>query len=77
MFVVGAVLKLFLYPSILLMLDSRSAYIIDDVLRDFRYLLNANISVSLEGITTPQTSLFHKSLYFHTLFCVLQVCFLF
>ena len=50
--------ELLLHLSILLIKDSRSAWIIDGVLSDCQSWLNSNILVSLEGITTPQKSSF-------------------
>ena len=50
--------ELFLHLSILLIKDSRSAWIIDGVLSDWQSWLNSNILVSLEGTITPQKSSF-------------------
>ena len=57
-FVVDNYSGLLLYPSVFSIMDSRSAWIRNAILADFWYLLNSNILVSSEGITTSKKILF-------------------
>ena len=57
-FVVDNYSGLLLYPSVFSIIDSRSAWIRNAILADFWYLLNSNILVSSEGITTSKKNLF-------------------
>ena len=59
-FVVDDFSILFLHPTIFTIKDSRSSYIINGALSDWRYRLNSNISASSKDITRSQKSLYSR-----------------